>query len=443
MADQKVTALTALAAAADVDLFYVVDDPAGTPISKSITLLALMNSGHVVRFGSSGAYGFRLGNFNGSADTTAQSIFLFDGTTSFPNKIGINNTAPVSGGFANDTGYTAGDADVAAILCGYDNINNALAAIIAGQHSMIMSGATHSGIFAGSTQLIKSNSDYALIAGGINHILGTGSDYSVLVGGEGNEGADGINRIVGIGGAGNSLEAQYAAALSGSSTTVDGTRATAINGASCTVSGLHAVAAGASNNVTGNYNFVQGNSNTTSGSYNLAVGNNCTVAYDFSLCFGDGCVPATHGFQTFSGRQRANTAGNNQAVDFNCSNETTSNETKYLSTYGSTNYPAIPENCVVSGTFYVIGVDLGTGASGTAGDTCVYEISNVAVKRGSGSTAAAVGSSTVTEISDGITVTDPSVNVNSSGFYRVQVNGVTDKNIAWNARFVGHQIKFA
>lgn len=37
MANQKTTALTALTTLADVDLFYVVDDPAGTPVSKKIT----------------------------------------------------------------------------------------------------------------------------------------------------------------------------------------------------------------------------------------------------------------------------------------------------------------------------------------------------------------------------------------------------------------------
>lgn len=44
MADQKVTELTNLTAAASEDVFYIVDDPTGTPASKKITaknLLAL------------------------------------------------------------------------------------------------------------------------------------------------------------------------------------------------------------------------------------------------------------------------------------------------------------------------------------------------------------------------------------------------------------------
>lgn len=41
MADTKISALTALAAAADVDLLLIVADPAGTPITMKITVAAL------------------------------------------------------------------------------------------------------------------------------------------------------------------------------------------------------------------------------------------------------------------------------------------------------------------------------------------------------------------------------------------------------------------
>ena len=37
MADKKVTELTNLTAAASEDVFYVIDDPTGTPASKKIT----------------------------------------------------------------------------------------------------------------------------------------------------------------------------------------------------------------------------------------------------------------------------------------------------------------------------------------------------------------------------------------------------------------------
>lgn len=44
MADTKLTALTALAAASPDDILYIVDDPGGTPVSKKITVAALFTS---------------------------------------------------------------------------------------------------------------------------------------------------------------------------------------------------------------------------------------------------------------------------------------------------------------------------------------------------------------------------------------------------------------
>ena len=41
MADRKITELTALTSANQKDLFYVVDDPSGTPVSKKISLYNL------------------------------------------------------------------------------------------------------------------------------------------------------------------------------------------------------------------------------------------------------------------------------------------------------------------------------------------------------------------------------------------------------------------
>ena len=44
MADQKITELANLPAAAPEDVFYVVDDPSGTPVSKKITAKSLFGA---------------------------------------------------------------------------------------------------------------------------------------------------------------------------------------------------------------------------------------------------------------------------------------------------------------------------------------------------------------------------------------------------------------
>ena len=66
MADQKLTALTALTSPSTDDLLYIVDDPLGTPASRKITLANLLGatSGSVILssttylyFGDSGTDG--------------------------------------------------------------------------------------------------------------------------------------------------------------------------------------------------------------------------------------------------------------------------------------------------------------------------------------------------------------------------------------------------
>lgn len=44
MADQKVTELANLTTAASEDVFYIVDDPSGTPVSKKITAKSLFGA---------------------------------------------------------------------------------------------------------------------------------------------------------------------------------------------------------------------------------------------------------------------------------------------------------------------------------------------------------------------------------------------------------------
>ena len=74
MADKKVTQLTALTAPANTDLLLVIDDPAGSPISKKITIEDL--------FGKTSGLSVTTINLTSTADTTlAANNFTIDATT--------------------------------------------------------------------------------------------------------------------------------------------------------------------------------------------------------------------------------------------------------------------------------------------------------------------------------------------------------------------------
>ena len=74
MADKKVTQLTALTAPANTDLLLVIDDPAGSPISKKITIEDL--------FGKTSGLSVTAINLTSTGDTTlAANNFTIDATT--------------------------------------------------------------------------------------------------------------------------------------------------------------------------------------------------------------------------------------------------------------------------------------------------------------------------------------------------------------------------
>ena len=74
MADKKVTQLTALTAPANTDLLLVIDDPAGSPLSKKITIEDL--------FGKTSGLSVTTINLTSTGDTTlAANNFTIDATT--------------------------------------------------------------------------------------------------------------------------------------------------------------------------------------------------------------------------------------------------------------------------------------------------------------------------------------------------------------------------
>jgi len=74
MADKKVTQLTALTAPANTDLLLIIDDPAGSPISKKITVEDL--------FSKTSTLSVSAINITSTGDTTlAANNFTIDSTT--------------------------------------------------------------------------------------------------------------------------------------------------------------------------------------------------------------------------------------------------------------------------------------------------------------------------------------------------------------------------
>lgn len=392
------------------------------------------------------ANSYRVGAQFSSIDATVEGSLLFDGTTSYPNKLGVNNTKPVDepawGARTADSGYVAGVADVAGILGGYDNVNNALAALMASQHSMIYSTATHAAIFGGSLHTILGGSDYSAVWGGTGHKIEADCDYSVLVGGEknlieagGTTETSGQRGVI-VGGQLNIVSGQYGVIVGSNNSDVTSKHGTVLNGDTTLVSGLHGVASGFTNTVSGNYSVAHGNNCTASGARSYVHGDTATAAYDHCISFGLKTTAPFAGSRVFSARQRGSNAGYNQSLQFECSNETTDGTTATrLPVAGSSTYPTCPAETHIVGTFHVSAVD-------SAGNIAAWTITFGCKKGADGATPTQGAAPTVTQLYDGIGVAAaPSINF-TTDIFRVSVLGKAATNIRWTASFVGNMTKW-
>ena len=95
MADSKLTALSATTSITDDDIFYLVDDPAGTPTSKKITAATLKT------FAAVGSRG--VGNSSSSADLTNSTISKTVTAHATPHTKGNYTELIASTGYAAET----------------------------------------------------------------------------------------------------------------------------------------------------------------------------------------------------------------------------------------------------------------------------------------------------------------------------------------------------
>ena len=406
---------------------------------------------NVVRYGTAD-FSFQMGSTYGSIDATVTGSYIFDGTSDFPNKLGINNTRPVSeppaGARSDDTLYVAGVANVSAILGGYDNVANSAANMIASQHSMIYALSDHASIWGGSLNTIETDCVYSVCLGGIDNTIGVRGRYAAIIAGDQNlietgatDALSGFRSII-LGGTQNVAGGRNAVILGGLQARIDSQYGTIINGDNVTLTdGLHAVVSGLGGTVgaaaPAAYSVVHGLNHVVDAARCLVTGEGHIVGsgHDYSSAHGLDAKTPVIGSHVYSARQRDGVIGNNQALSWTASQETTDTTITRLSIASSANYPAQPADSIVNGTVYVMGVNEADGSCGS------WEIAVTSERVGTA--IPTLRHNVTTERYDGISiVTVPTMNVTTSGIYRVQVVGVAATNINWDAVFYGHQIVY-
>lgn len=431
----------ALTATGEVD----IANPGAQEAALKTALAGLVG---VQRVGES----YRIGVQYGAIDGTLRGSWLFDGRASYPNQLGVNGAKPVQdpswGARAADTSYTSGAAEVAAILAGYDNVANALASMIASQHSMIYTGADHGTIWGGSQHTIYSGAAYAVIVGGTGcRIQARGycggifaSELSMLET-DATDSEAGFRGVI-VGGSACVVGGRNGFISGGVSCTIQSTYGSIFAGETVVLTNGTHMGAGGSNITMGagaaaTYSFAWGTDHQVDGSRSLIFGDGHRVAagIDYNVTTGYRCSPPFIGSRVHSARQRGGAVGANQALDWTASQETTDTTVTRLSAAGSASYPTQPANSIVHGTVWVTGVS-------DAGVCSTFRIDFTSERVGTGTPT--LRANATTTVYNGLALpTVPTVNVTTGGIYRVQVVGLASTNIRWDARCSGQQVVFA
>lgn len=295
------------------------------------------------------------------------------------------------------------------LLGGYDNVVRGWAVAMIGYHCTVADDANHVAISGGSRHQVEASASYISIGGGTGHVLG---GAAATVAGGGTNTARGNNSAIG-GGNNNSIAATASAGtIAGGSTnsvaapnaSVGGGNSNKARGNSATVSG------GLSNDASGTFTYIGG------GRENQAIGN-------YSSTLGGRGAVATNVGERAQATGFFAAAGDAQVSQIVMRQATTDATVKALKLDG---YDlTITENTTWAFTATVVARQVGASAS------AAWEVKGV-LKRDVGSTAALVGTPTVTSL--GATASIPwtlAVQSYSAGNLMFNCGGEAGKSIRW------------
>lgn len=326
---------------------------------------------------------------------------------------------------------------------GYDNVVNGWACQVHGYHCTIEAGANHCAMGGGSLHKIGANTAYGVIAGGTQNSHGAATTYNTIGGGWTNITNDNSAAATIAGGRFNTASGTASTISGGRSNTASGD-ASAIGGGdtnqatttNATVGGgyqnkaitgtSNTVGGGYQNQATGSYSTVSGGLTNTAAGIGSAVlgGKNNQANGDYSMASGNGAVAANPGDSAFASSPFA-TAGDAQEIKAILKQTTPTATPTSLWNPGS-GTPVIPAS-----TTWAVNLLLVARRTDVYGENAAWLIRSC-VKRDAGSTAALVGTPTITSLGANAGNTwSVAHTVDTTGAVRFTVTGETGKTIRW------------
>lgn len=347
------------------------------------------------------------------APTGIATAAVFGGATNYENVIG-GNLANVNTATSNLTGAAAltdEDGNWNFIHGGYDNVVNGWACSVMGFHCKVEADADHVTIAGGSLHTAQATASWSTIGGGTTNTVA--DQLSTVAGGSSNS-ATGAKSFIG-GGTGNTATADSAVVVGGASNDATNANATIVGGNSHTASGNSSTIGGGLTNTASatGATVPGGRDNTASGLYSIATGRGA-IANEAHM--------HAHGSTPFAA------VGDAQINRWVLKKQTTDATAGNLEADTGAP-PVIPENTTWAFSALVV-----ARRTDVDGDNAAFRVEGC-FKRDAGSTAAMVGTPTVTALGASAgaatwTVTTGSFSV---GTLRLIVTGEAAKTIRWVA----------